>query len=640
MGDNDTFTTVYRQHVGVALHRLGIRVLVFALQDPSFPALPGVDTGRGSPYSAAGLRLLRFVRALGFNAVQFGPQGETSRGNASPYDSTIFSRNTLSIALDRLVEEGLLRSETFEHITRGRGAGAPMRTQYTYAVTAHRAALAEAAAALHRQASDAEREARARFREAHWPWLASDALYEALAATYGEEDFQRWPDRHVVQLFGATHTLAPAHPLLATRAYAQHIERYVSLQYLAHRQHASLRAACRRLGLTLYGDMAIGMSLRDVWRYQTLFLDGYALGAPPSRTNPHGQPWGYPVLDPEQYQEAGGRPGPVLRFVAARIDKLLDEFDGVRIDHPHGLVCPWVYRTDIPDVYMAVQTGARLFSSPDVPAHPALARFAIAAAEDLDPTGARYADGWVHTLRPAQVERYARLFEEIVTAMQRHGSFLDDLQVEVLSTLPYPLACVLARYGLGRYRVTQKANLDDPDDVYRAEHAEPADWVMLGNHDTPPIWQLVRTWEATGRLAAQAAYLARRLAPQPSAVAALQQEFLRRPERVALAKFADLFVSRAHQVVVFVTDLFGFTEDYNVPGTVHADNWSLRLPADFERLYHERVARGAALNIPAALALALEARGLAADETGARLVAALRALAAAVGTVAAVVPAE
>jgi hypothetical protein len=72
---------------------------------------------------------------------------------------------------------------------------------------------------------------------------------------------------------------------------------------------------------------------------------------------------------------------------------------------------------------------------------------------------------------------------------------------------------------------------------------------------------------------------------------------------------------------------------------VHADNWSLRLPADFERLYHERVARGAALNIPAALALALEARGLAADETGARLAAELRALAAAVGTEASVMPA-
>ena len=148
--------------------------------------------------------------------------------------------------------------------------------------------------------------------------------------------------------------------------------------------------------------------------------------------------------------------------MAARIDKLLEAYDGVRIDHPHGLVCPWVYRTDIPDAYTAVQTGARLFSSPYVPKHPALARFAIAAAEDLDPTCTRYADGWVHTLGSAQVERYALLLDEIVAAVHRHGALLDDLQVEVLSTLPYPLACVLARYGLGRYRVTQKAKPQRP----------------------------------------------------------------------------------------------------------------------------------------------------------------------------------
>ena len=157
MGNNDTFTTVYRQHVEAALHRLGIRVLVFALQDPSFPPLPEADTGRGSPYSTAGLRLLRFVRALGFNAVQFGPQGETSRGNASPYDSTVFSRSTLSIALDRLVEEGLLRPETLARLARGRGEGAPMRTQHTYAVAAHHAALTEAVAAFHAPARSAKR---------------------------------------------------------------------------------------------------------------------------------------------------------------------------------------------------------------------------------------------------------------------------------------------------------------------------------------------------------------------------------------------------------------------------------------------------------------------------------------------------
>src|SRR5262249_24092909 len=153
----------YRQHVSAALHRLGIRAFVFAIHDASFPAVPGADTGRGSPYSAAGLRLLRFARTLGFNAVQFGPQGATSRCNASPYDGTIFSRDTLSIALDRLVDEGLLQPETLARAARGRPDGAPTRTQHAYAFDAHRAALTEAVAAFGARASTGEREALARF---------------------------------------------------------------------------------------------------------------------------------------------------------------------------------------------------------------------------------------------------------------------------------------------------------------------------------------------------------------------------------------------------------------------------------------------------------------------------------------------
>ena len=58
-----------------------------------------------------------------------------------------------------------------------------------------------------------------------------------------------------------------------------------------------------------------------------------------------------------------------------------------------------------------------------------------------------------------------------------------------------------------------------------------------------------------------------------------------------------------------VTDLFGFDESYNAPGTVSASNWTLRLPPTFEAMYTNRVRLGEALCLPRALALALGARG-------------------------------
>src|SRR3989442_6530871 len=97
--------------------------------------------------------------------------------------------------------------------------------------------------------------------------------------------------------------------------------------------------------------------------------------APERRDNPEGQPWGYGVLSPALYG-AHAAPGPALAFVRARVGKLLDEFDGLRVDHPHGLIDPWVYAAQHPDPLAAVQARARLVSSPErpEPAHPAIAK--------------------------------------------------------------------------------------------------------------------------------------------------------------------------------------------------------------------------------------------------------------------------
>src|SRR5262249_41789178 len=142
----------------------------------------------------------------------------------------------------------------------------------------------------------------------------------------------------------------------------------------------------------------------------------------------------------------------------------------------------------------AVADGARLFESPDLADHPYLARFAIARPDQLDRSQPRHADHWVRSLDAEQVDRYAALLDVLVDSARRHGRDPRDLSCEVLSTLPRPLAAVLARHQLGRWRVAQKARLEDPDDVYRADNAARHDWVMLGNHDTAPIFSVLRTW--------------------------------------------------------------------------------------------------------------------------------------------------
>ncbi|HEY3594697.1 MAG TPA: 4-alpha-glucanotransferase, partial [Polyangiaceae bacterium] len=298
-----------------------------------------------------------------------------------------------------------------------------------------------------------------------------------------------------------------------------------------------------------------------------------------------------------------------LELVITRVDRMLRDFDGLRIDHPHGWVCPWVYAADDPDPAAAVRRGARLFCSPNLPDHPRLKTLAIAEAAQLsaDPGIPRYADDWVRTLRDDQVQRYGALFDGLVARVAAAGRRPSDIVCEVLSTWPYPLRRVMERHGLGRFCVTQKADLTRGDDVYRSENASERDWIMVGNHDTAPIWRLADGWQGTAVASERALYLAERLAPSERARSALAHWIAAHPSHLCQAMFADLFAGKARRVSIFYADLFGSRDVYNRPGVVDSDNWKMRLPGDFADLYRRRVHDGDAANLPLVIALAMNA---------------------------------
>jgi hypothetical protein len=93
--------------------------------------------------------------------------------------------------------------------------------------------------------------------------------------------------------------------------------------------------------------------------------------------------------------------------------------------------------------------------------------------------------------------------------------------------------------------------------------------------------------------------------------------------RLAVAKLAELFVGPARNVMVLFTDLLGMREVYNRPGTVSEENWSLRIPPDFETRHAAERQAGRALDLPRVLALAMRARGTDFARAHAPLVAAL-----------------
>jgi 4-alpha-glucanotransferase len=601
-----------------AMRLLGTSDLLLAVHDASFPGVIGEDTGRGSPYGAGSHALAGFARSIGFTGLQLGPQGQTSPVNASPYDGTLFSRTILSLDLKTLVDQGLLSRSSWEAIRAGNPRPDGRRVAYAYAIDAYNRALDEVhhnflAARNNKDAAALalDREIKGLWQSARW--LRDDALYEALAIEHGQLPWKQWPQTGEAALdqvlcappAGMEAACATRRRALEAK-YDRFLERYALAQQILLRQHRSFQDRMQVLGLKIYGDVQVGFSLCDTWSLQALLLPNYFMGAPPSRTNVEGQPWNYQVLDPAQYLDDDGRPGPVLDLIAERLGKMLFEFDGLRLDHPHGLVCPWVYRSDVHDAYHAVQQGARLFSSPGLADHPELDRHAIVRPDQLNRDQPRYAEDWVRILTSEQEERKALIMDAIMEMVITHGRHREDILFEVLSTEPLPLQLVRLRHGLGRFRVTQKADMDNPRDVYRSENTEPQDWVMVGNHDTPSIWRLVKEWQGKKEGKKQAAYLSRRLRPNDSG--RLASALAADPHRLAHAKVADLFLSSARHVMIFFADLFGLEETYNTPGTQSEENWSLRVPPDFARRYEIGRGRGEVLNLHAVLALALRAR--------------------------------
>lgn len=551
--------TVKRQDIG----RLNLKRLVLQIHDPAFPSLNDEDTGRGSPYSSGAAEFVRFLRQLGFNGLQFGPQGQTARSTPCPYDGRLFPHDCRSIALKPLVEDpywgGILGRDTLDGIVERRPPGTD-RTHHQYAWDEMSAALDEAFACLQaRCETDAVIDVDfAHFCEGNKSWLAKDDT-------------------------GA---------VIARAAFAQ---------FVLDRQRRVFRESFPEV--RCYGDLQIGMSREDAQEFASLFHPDYLMGAPPSRTNPEGQPWGYAVFHPEQIKL-----GHAQAFLKRRVQRMLSGFDGIRIDHPHGLVCPWVYRRDVSPPHVGVRSGSRLFESPNVAEHPALAEFAIARADQIAESIEPFGEAWVKELTDDQVERYAVLMNVVLDCVREAGGDLtSDVACEVLSTLPYPLRRVMELHGLGRFRVVQKAKLDDPGDGYRIEQTCPNDWIMMGNHDTPPIWLLARGWCDEGLGQDWGEYLADRLIVST----AERAEFVRRiasdPGELVHSLFSAILASDAQHVSVLFTDLLGMTDFYNRPGVVNDTNWTLRVPPDFAAQYELKCREGRALDVARCAQAALEA---------------------------------
>jgi 4-alpha-glucanotransferase len=256
----------------------------------------------------AAIRFLEWMQAAGLSIWQTLPVGPIGPGD-SPYSSpSSFAGEPLLISPQRLAEEGLLDARALTQARRRLGARSGSAGAVDFdRVRREKMALLERAFARHgtRGGSEARKLARhaARHAEMNEWWLPAWCAFAAQRDGRSE----------------------------AFHAFCQ---------WCFDRQWSALRGEAARRGILLFGDVPIFTSLdsADVAAQPELFrLDRagrpeVVTGVPPDSFSRDGQRWGNPHYRWSAHRRDG------FAWWRRRVQRALDRFDLVRIDHFIGFV--------------------------------------------------------------------------------------------------------------------------------------------------------------------------------------------------------------------------------------------------------------------------------------------------------------
>jgi 4-alpha-glucanotransferase len=287
-----------------------------------------------------------WLAQAGQRLVQVLPTHELSQGETSPYGAlSAFAIDPIYISVEaipdldadaiarRLGDDGLAELER-------------VRTSKTvdYATVRHlkKRAFAEAFARFRdnvlESANGGERaHSFFAFVDREGAWLRDHALYIALRASHDEHGWTTWPveerdrDSKILMLAGARRDDGG----IGTRVLEQ-----MYLQWLAHEQWQAARAALKKLGVALMGDMPfiVGSESADVWAHRDQFRTDVSLGAPPDDFAKGGQSWGLPAYDWTAMDADG------LAWLRMRTKHAAALYDRFRIDHLVGFFRQWVQK--------------------------------------------------------------------------------------------------------------------------------------------------------------------------------------------------------------------------------------------------------------------------------------------------------
>lgn len=259
------------------------------------------------------------------------PLGPTGYAD-SPYQClSTFAGNPMLVSLEELRKDGWLGEQDFQDFSEF--PSGPVN--YGPVIVARTRLLRRAARRFLADPSGIDRDAYAEFQKLHTHWLDDFALFAALKEDLGGCSWVEWPqplrDREPDALREISERLR------ASIDENKVLQFFFETHWLRLRQHANQR------GIRLVGDLPIfvAQDSADVWAGRDLFhLDTtgkptIVAGVPPDYFSETGQLWGNPLYRWEDHQRTE------FAWWIARLRRVLDWVDIVRVDHFRGFAASW-----------------------------------------------------------------------------------------------------------------------------------------------------------------------------------------------------------------------------------------------------------------------------------------------------------
>ena len=169
------------------------------------------------------------------------------------------------------------------------------------------------------------------FFEKNRYWLFPYACYCYLRDMHKSTDFREWGE------FSSYDEERLARMVEVYPEVKIRLSYWYFVQFLLHKQFSGVKEYAHVKGVTLKGDIPIGINRDsiDAWTTPHLFNMGTQSGAPPDDFSFFGQNWGFPTYNWQAMEEDG------FAWWISRFRKMADYFDAYRIDHILGFFRIW-----------------------------------------------------------------------------------------------------------------------------------------------------------------------------------------------------------------------------------------------------------------------------------------------------------